>query len=647
MRRVAPQVACWLLLTGAAAGATETRPLRGLRAEVAALLLQGVPGGGLPIAAAVFPSAAGGGADGGELTFLVELPPAPPAETAGQRPLEVYAYAIDAAGEVAGHFAVILPDWPAEGEGVKLSGRLAASPGELSVRFLAWDGTARRYGMVVRQVAARRLLRPPRVDEECADWAVAEGGVAELSGISARPVLVIGERQRLSLGRIGRSAAWRVRLVRQRGGEETGTEVPASPVAAGELEFMVPHLTPGIYQLSLVGTGAEARGSPGLESWLVAELPPADGGCRRSWGRVLRQARAGLGWAEPAAPVAAPSAAPGAAFEELQADYRALLRRLAALGDLPAAAGELAELEATAVAADVSWAQQLFTTELAAAGRLAEKDPRALLPLVALHAEAYGAHHRGGRFPLATHSRRLAVAIADLAAESLTAPEERALVAVAYTGLANIVETWQASLEGQRLLERALSLDDSLESARLLLGVSYERRGRYKEARQALESLISANSAHYEGRVRLAILLRRLGETAEAERLLRAVLAERPPSWLLSLAYQTLGQLLIRDQRYGEAARVLDDGRRRLPDDQVLSILEAYALDRTGEWRSVRRTLAELPLGSAGVTPRYLYSDRPAAAVGLMRETLRQSITVRLPILALALDGERSRGGAP
>ena len=647
MPRVAPLVACWLLLTSAAAGAIETRPLRGLRAEVAALLLQGVPGGGLPIAAAVFPTAAAGASAGGELTFLVEVPAAPPAETGDERPLEVYAYAIDAAGEVSGYFAVTLPDWPTEGEGVKISGRLRASPGELSVRFLAWDGAARRYGMVVRQVAARRLSSPPRVGEKCADWAVADGGVAELSGISARPVLVSGDRQRLSLGRIGRSPAWRVRLVRARDGATISAEVSALVVAAGELEFMVPDLTPGIYQLSLIGTGAEARGSPELESWLVDALPPADGGCRRSWGRILRQARGGLGWSEPAAAVAAPSRAPDGALAEFEADYQALLRRLAALGDLSAAAGELAELEATAVSADISWAQQMFTTEVAAAGRLADRDPRSLLPLVALHAEAYGVHHRAGRFPLATHSRRLAVAIADLAADSLTAPEELALVAVAYTGLANIVETWQASLEAQRLLERALSLDDGLEAARLLLGVSYERRGRYKEARQALEALISVNSAHFEGRVRLAILLRRMGEAAEAERLLRAVLAERPPSWLLSLAYQTLAQVLIRDQRYGEAAAVLEDGRRRLPDDQVLRILEAYALDRKGDWRSVRRTLAELPLGSAGVTPRYRYSDRPAAAVGLMRETLRQSVTVRLPILALALGSERPVGGAP
>jgi Flp pilus assembly protein TadD len=147
--------------------------------------------------------------------------------------------------------------------------------------------------------------------------------------------------------------------------------------------------------------------------------------------------------------------------------------------------------------------------------------------------------------------------------------------------------------------------------------------------------------------VRLAILLRRMGEAGEAERLLRTVVAERPPDWLLTLSYQTLAQLLGRQERYAEAVETLELARRRLPGDQTLELLLAYALDRTGERRAAERLLAELPPADAAASARYRYADRPAAALGLLRETVRQSVTVRLPVLAMALRPEPAGGEAP
>jgi predicted Zn-dependent protease len=352
---------------------------------------------------------------------------------------------------------------------------------------------------------------------------------------------------------------------------------------------------------------------------------------------------AGSGATVPTPPTVLP-AADDQLTVQLIADYQRLLQRLSSAGDLEAAAQQLSELEMPLVDEDISQARLLYIAELEAVRMLAQRDSHCLLPLVALHAETYRVHHGAGRFPLATHSRRVATAIAELAAELLSAPQERALVAVALTGLADMVETRRASIEAQRLLERALSLDKTQEAARLLLAVSYERKGRYEDAREQLEMLAAANSAHYEARVRLAILLRRLGKPEEAEVLLRAVIGERPPAWILSLAFQTLGQLLIRDARLGEAVDQLERAADRLPGDQAIQVLLAYALDRSGERRQVKRTVAALPLGEAAGSPRYRYSDEPAAGLGLLRETLRQSVTVRLPVLALALGAER-RGG--
>lgn len=645
MRRHALPLVGSFLLAAIAGAVTQPVPIRGLRAEIAALLMQGVAGGSLPVAAAVFSRPGGDDAAGRELTFLVELEAAQPADTEGERPIErpieVYAYAIDDAGEVVAHLAVTVPDWPVDGEGLKISGSLGEVSGDLSVRLLVWDPAARRYGMAVRRIDLEAGASAPRLAEECSGWTLAGSAATDLLGLSARPVLVAGETRRVAVPRTVAEGSWQVRLAKEAGDAAIGQQATASATGADELEFVVPDLAAGIYQLSV--NEGESWASRPIESWLVATLPPAGSGCRRNWGRVLRQARAGSPAAEPQR---VPAAAEGQPAAELMADYQAVLVRLAVTGDLISAAGELAGVEAPMVSDETNRTRLLLVTELSAARELAEREPRSLLPLITLHAEAYDVHYEAGRFPLATHSRRLSLAIADLAAEHLSAPEERALIAVALTGLADRVETRRASIEAQRLLERALSLDESQEATRLLLAVSYERKGRYGDARQQLETLVSANSAHYEARVRLGILLRRIDQPEEAERVLRAVVAERPPDWLLSLGYQTLAQVLIRQARLGEAVAVLEEACKRLPGDQAAQLLLVYALDRRGERQVVQEMLDELPLAEAAASPRFAYSDRPVVALGLLRETLRQSFTVRLTVLAVTLGAEQAGGPA-
>lgn len=631
-------VGLFLLATGAGA-ATETVPLRGLRAEVAALLVQGVAGGTLPIAVAVFPRPLEGAEPGG-LSFLIELPAASVDAARDEHSLEVYAYAVDAAGEIAAHFAVRVRDWSADGEGLKIAGRLGVAAVDLSLRFLVWDPTDRRYGMVVRRGAPGTAGSAPRFAEACAGWSAAGSEAAELASLSARPVLVSGESGRFWLDQTPPAEGWWVRLSAD-GVASATAEVAASTAHAGGFEFTVPDLPAGVYRLSVATPDGEIRISAPLEIWLVPTLPPGRTGCPRSWVEVLRLARAGALDAQPAPPPVSVEARP---VRRLAADYEALLGRLSGSGDLAAAAVELAELEWSAIEPGFDRIRLLSDAEGRVARTLAERDARCLLLLVALHADTYRIHHGAGRFPLATHSRRVGAAIAEMAADLLVLPEERALIAVAITGLADMVETRRASIEAQRLLERALSLDGSQEAARLLLAVSYERKGRYADAREELRTLVSANSAHYEARVRLAILLRRTGEPREAERLLRALVAEQPPNWILSLGYQTLGQLLLRQSRLTEAVAVLEEACARLPGDPVVRLLLAFSLDRSGERRAVQELLAGMPMAEAARTARYRYSDEPAAALGLQRETLRQSLTVRLPLLALAL-GERSAGG--
>ena len=635
--------AALLLLAMPAVANVETEPVRGLRAEVAALLVQGVAGGELPVAVTVFPEPANATTEAGGLSFLVELPSAPPAESEEGRPLEVYAYALDPRGEVVAYSGVSLPRWPVAGEGVKVVGRLEAPGGALSLRFLAWDPIDRRYGLAVRELAAGEAPPTPRIAEECDAWAVAGDDEAGWSSFTARPVLLSGESRRLLLPGARPPAAWRVRLAGSGDDGPVTIELDATVAGRDELEIVVPDLRAGVYRLSVAAPDG-AWSAPELDVWLVSALPAAEEGCYRSWGRVLRLARAGVAAPPPAEPVEPPEGK--RAWRRLAAEYQELLSGLAVAGDLAGSAGRLAELEAPAVGDEPDRTRQLAAAELEPVRQVAEHDARCLLPLIALHAETYRQHHQAGRFLLATHSRRMAAAIAELAAERLEAKSERRLLSVGLANLADMVEARRASIEAQRLLERALELDDEHEAARLLLAVSYERKGRYDDARRQWELLVAANSAHHEARVRLAVLLRRMGETEQSERLLRAVLAERPPGWLLSLAYQTLAQLLIREARLGEALEAIDEGLGRRPGDQALQVLLAYARDRSGERLAVRETLSGLSLDSAGISPRYRYSDEPAEALGLLRETLRQSVTVRLPVLAQALAEAPIKGGA-
>ncbi len=339
---------------------------------------------------------------------------------------------------------------------------------------------------------------------------------------------------------------------------------------------------------------------------------------------------------------------PDKAGADLARAYRDVLRDLAESGDLESAAGRLSALEARIVERAVGALPAVHAAELATARRLAKRDPRCLIPLVSLHAEAYSAHFAAGRYPLATHSRRLAAAVAELSADRLKSPEDRKLIAAAITGLAGEVEGHRMSLAAQGLLERALDLDGELEAARLLLAVSYERSGRFDDARRQLGILVGANAAHLEGRLRLAVLQRRSGRLAAAERQVKELIGERPPDWLLSLAYQTLAHVLGARDRHAEAVEHLRRATARLPRDQALHLLLAYALDRRGERAAAAEVLADLPpAATAGATPRYRYSDAPAEALGLLWVTLEQSITVRLPILAQVLRQETAGGPAP
>lgn len=632
MNRRAVALGAVLLVTAAAHGASEPRPLRGLRAEVSALLLQGVPGGGLPVALASFPAASAGG-ELLEVPFLLEIALAD--SEAGS--LELYVYAVDAAGQVAAHLAVGVE--PEPGGDLRWAAALELPAGSYSLRALAFDPAGRRYGLAVEQVEPPHTAAggTPRLADGCQAWRAA-GDLELAASAGARPVLVAGERRRLELP----PPAGALAVVLAPLGEDgvAGPPVGEAPLVAGEsgLEFEVPRLPQGRYRLSVSAAGGRSRG---VEIWLVSAPPPDAADCGTSWPRLLRLATA------TAPPPPAPP--PVAASREISERYLRVLLALAEGAELGEVARRLAAMEAPLVERDALELERLYASEERVVRRLAQLEPAGLIPVVALHGRAYAEHYAAGRFPLASHSRRLAAAAAAAAADALPSPDDRRLTAAAMCGLAETVERHRMSLAAQELLERALELAPDLEPARLLLAISYERTARFEDAEHHLRLLLSANSANVEARLRLAVLALRAGQHATAERDARTVVSERVPDWQLSLAYQVLARALAAGGRYPELVRELRPAVRRLPADPVLTLLLAYALDRTGAKHEAERLRRGLPVGGglAGRTPRFRYADPAAIDLGALEETVRQSVTVRLPLLAAALRRGDGEGSAP
>lgn len=674
------------------ADVAEALPIPGLRAEIAALLLQGVESGSLPFAVLALPEraapppAATEAAPRLRLPLLVEVPAsslprepsAPPdgapdaaagapdalAELAEPGALELYAYAVTAKGSVAAHLALRLAtadrSLDAASAGLKLHAALDLPPGDYSLRLLLLDRSSRRLGLRVLDVElppdGGARLAAPRIRERCDLWSHLVATPGEPTDAAARPVLRSGETLELEVlapADLGDAPPPTLHYrPTSEGGEEGRSEVELLSREPGtdgidrgldrlRLRATVAELPRGVYELRLeLGALPEALRSEPLEAWLVGpqDLPSAaDAGCPASWSAVLAKAMASGG--APGLPTPAGTAA-GTVPEtggHVRESYRAVLSELVSTGELAAAVARLGETEA-ALTDDGVATEAVGQAEIAVAAELAAADPEALLPLLALHQEAYLEHFHAGRYPLAGHSHRMILDLARLMTEHLDSPDGRRLAADVQTGLAEYATGKSMYFRAQELLEEALELDPGHRQALLLLATNYEHFGRYAEARELLLELSALDAADPEPRLRLATVAERTGRPREAERLLRALLREQQPPWMLSLAYQTLARVLIDGDRSEEAVEVLAAGRRRLPGDQRLQLLAAHAVDRAGRPREAAELLAALPIESAaGHSPRLRYALPPSGSLEPLRERLLAAVRVRIPRLARAL----------
>ncbi len=684
----------------------QARRLRGLTAEVAATVLRGEEGGGLGVAALAVPlpgaavrtpapaegaAAAAPGPQRVPVPLFVEIDGASflesnQAEVVGSSVVgssvvgssvvrvEVYAYALTAAGGVAGHlteaFAV---DAGAIGEavweaGLRFYGRLDLPPGDYTLRVLVRNAQSGAGGLTATAVTVPPPGGPPTpvfaTPEDRDAWvAVRSWGdgpeaerpaypfVAGRRAVSPTtlPVLVAGRPAEAYLFGASGAAPGRLVFTPAAGGAGAEAEATAAGGADGPrtLSFTTPALPSGEYLLRVAGRA----GAPPAPA--VPVLVMAGEAAERSllwtdlrWRVGSQLAGAGGGAAALLEPPAETETggqrrrSAGRGAQRTAAAYRAALAPLAA-GDEgwePARAALFA-LQSEALAADGRGSlSQLQQGLLAFAQELAARAPEALPPLIRLHDGLYQDYRRRRVFSLASFNRLMVESLAELYAANGGAGD---LAAAALVSLGGYLQEANLPASSSRLLRRALALDPGSRAARLALASLHERLGDPRGAVDQLGPALAAAPGDAEAKLRLAINLGRGGgDRRQSATLLEEVAAGDGPAWVRAVAHQELARRDLTAGDAAAAARRLEAAVQELPDDRGLHLLLALAYDRLRQPREALDTLTRVGSGG-GESPRKRYDDWPEEAIGIARSRLESGAAERRPELVRALDGGR------
>lgn len=338
--------------------------------------------------------------------------------------------------------------------------------------------------------------------------------------------------------------------------------------------------------------------------------------------------------------------------QEVAADYREVLLVLGASGR-DAALDALFDLETGFMEGrHPKEVQQLLDAEVAVVRWLGQRDLEALVPVLALHHDAYRLYIQRSVPILAGHSSRLAASLADLYAREGGSEGSRVLGARALASLGIYAQQMGVKLQGLGLLLAALEFDPGSRAALLGLATIHERSGNYHRAAEYLLQLIDRYPRSREGRLRMAVNLNRLGSDRDAVRLLKALIAEPENDWIALVAFQELAGIQRRAGELELAEELLWQGLERFPEDGRLRAQLALVLDHR---RLPKRSLAVInelykEAGrNEGPSARRRYGMGPQEAYAEARAALEESAASRVSRLAQLLETtvvEAPAGGA-
>jgi tetratricopeptide (TPR) repeat protein len=328
--------------------------------------------------------------------------------------------------------------------------------------------------------------------------------------------------------------------------------------------------------------------------------------------------------------------------------YRSALSRLAAGSPADAVEAVAALERRTAADAGVP-ARAAERGVTAVLDGIAGRDPEALLPAILLHVELFRRHREARDLARTDDHAAMVERAAALYAQGVGTPAARAAAAEALAAVGLALLEDQRRTSARRLLMRGLEIDPDNVSILLGLASDRERYADYPEAVALLERLVAVAPDSEEGRLRLAINLRRTGRRRDAAERLTALTRDPAASWAAEIAYQELARTCLAED--DAAGALLREGLGRFPESERLRLQLAFALDRGGDPAAARRMVAELarrpPAAPAAGTSRLRYNRSPEAEPALALAALRERADQRLPQLAAALDALAYAEGAP
>ncbi len=648
----------------------------GLEPRSAALLLSGQEGGEIPIRVLAFPL---GEAEGVVDTALV-------VDVAGGALLgdpeekllrvEVYAYALGAAGGVQDFFCQAFTLETEEvGEllgagGVKFLAHLSLPVGDYSLRVLVHLRELDRFGLAKVPLSLTApasetppVLAPPLLLERAERWVVVQQGDKEGRASSSLPWLtegrgvvpaargvVAGGTNRFLVGVIAETLPTDLALEASRVGEEEalrldfhsgeGSPSEEAGLMLVEAEVSFSDLAAGEYSLRLLaGDRASAPAS-------LVVLPEAPDGELPLWtqlGAVLFSEMEPMDIDIPAA-----SSAKGWRSSQLSQAYLAAVELLAE-GQDEAAQKAIMELEVEGLGSGSQKNfRRVFDSELDVIRRLSASNPHSLVPLTLLHDELYQQYRSGGHLQLSSHSRQFALALGERHAELVPRGRGSGFFDDYLLDRAGKVLESGNYLEAYRLLDRAKETNPDRQEIILALAAIQEALSHYQDAVDLLRVANRLDRKPGEVRLRLAINMVRVGERGNIVSLFESCLEPEAPEWVRTVAFQELARFYRSQGRIDKALAVLERATAEPDASERLFLQLSALLDSAGRPEDARKALTGQSSSPGGDldSARLRYSEWPlwvfeSAATAMARRSSEAMAGLQEALGSLSESGGR------
>ena len=283
---------------------------------------------------------------------------------------------------------------------------------------------------------------------------------------------------------------------------------------------------------------------------------------------------------------------------------------IAASGRASAAQSRLRDLEIEATSGRSPMAiVDLGKREAKVVATMADGSWERLLPLALLWGELIDDYRRRRLGPLSEHAMAMSTQLGSNMARQADTLATRAEASDLLVSLSGYLLYSQRLGRTEELLELAIKVDEKNEAALLALAATREQLGDYEGALDVLMRLHDLAPESAEGQLRMAVNLLRTERPAEADPMLRSLIAQEDQDWISKIATQELARSLAAGGHSAEAVSVLEHAAERWPDEPAMQIQLAWLLDQAGSSDQASEWVLRVAKGThpAADSPRFRY----------------------------------------